>query len=159
MRYNTNIYNGHCPPVQIISYNNSSRRHRLDRLRRLLRHRLPDPAPRKRPTWIDIRDELMLQQIPSHWSISRVLGQTPVVHEIEGDIGEMDIRWQLRTRSFVEQLRIVSECWSYSARRTSNMAATCSISPHGLLPVHISSTTHPRLQMSTLPEYVRSFAE
>lgn len=35
---------------------------------------------------------------------------------------------------------------------TWNMAANASISPQGRLPAHISSTTHPRLQISTLAE-------
>lgn len=36
---------------------------------------------------------------------------------------------------------------------TWNMAANASISPQGLRPAHISNTTHPRLQISTLAEY------
>jgi hypothetical protein len=41
----------------------------------------------------------------------------------------------------------------FRAILTWNIAARASMSPHGLLPAHISSTTQPKLQISTLAEY------
>ena len=124
----------------------------------LASHRLARLGVCKCPPRIDIDDEWVIEKLDRCRTFFWLCGETTGKEEIPriGRHGSKNVGFDGWSCSFTCQL-LRQYCGSRytinEVKRTWSMTAICSVVPHGRTPVHISTNTHPKLQISALPEY------